>query len=350
MKRVGNLYHKISTYENLSLAIDNAVRHKNKKFKSVRRLIEHKDYYIIKLQKMLYTFDINLGENRTFTITQKNGKVRDITAPKLFPNQVIQWAVMQVISPIFMKSMYYYSIGSIPKRGGLMGKKYIEKIYRKDKSIRYILKLDIKKFYPSIDHDKLKALLRRKFKDEQLLKLLDLIIDSGGEKGLPIGYYSSQWLANFYLTNLDHYIKEELHIKYYIRYVDDMVLIDTNKRKLGKAKQAIDYYFKKNNYKVVIKDNWQKWKIHTRPLDFLGYKFYESNTYLRKSLYLTICRSVEKLKQKGFLTIKRAFSLTSLFGWLKHIKEKGRRIYNYYIKDSASKHILTSMISIYATN
>lgn len=345
MKRYGYIYEKIYSYENLELAIKCATRYKNKKKKNVRRLLDHKDYYIRKLQKMLYTGTYKLSENFTFTIRQKNGKEREITAPRLFPDQIIHWAVMNVLKPYFMKIMYPFNIGSIPKRGGIMGKKYIERVYKRDKKIRYILKLDIKKFYPSISHDKLKELLRTKFKDKRLLTLLDKIIDNGG-KGLPIGYYTSQWLANFYLTSLDHYIKEKLQIKYYVRYVDDMVLIDTNKRKLHKAKRLLDSYLLDNKYIIHIKDNWQLWKIDSRPLDFLGYRFTRDRILLRKKIYYNIVSGVEKIRHKGYCTFHRALSLSSLLGWLKHIKLIGRTLYEYYIKRTIAKKELSSIVSI----
>lgn len=90
------------------------------------------------------------------------------------------------------------------------------------------MKLDIKKYYPSIDKEILKNKFRRLFKDNDLLWLLDTVVDS--ENDIPIGFYTSQWFANFFLTDLDHYIKEILKVKYYIRYADDMILLGNNKK------------------------------------------------------------------------------------------------------------------------
>ena len=98
----------------------------------------------------------------------------------------------------------------------------------KDKgNTTYCLKLDIKKFYPSIDHAVLKMILRKKIKDVQLLALLDEIVDSA--PGVPIGNYLSQFFANLYLTYFDHWLKEEQQVKYYIRYADDMVILHRDK-------------------------------------------------------------------------------------------------------------------------
>ena len=131
------------------------------------------------------------------------------------------------------------------------------------------MKLDIKKYYPSIDKEILKNKFKKMFKDKELLWLLNTIIDS--EENVPIGFYTSQWFANFFLTDLDHYIKENLKIKYYIRYADDMVLFSNNKKNLHKARILIEEYLKKENLK--LKENYSLFKVDNRFIDFIGYKF-----------------------------------------------------------------------------
>lgn len=344
MKRVGFLYEKICDIDNIYKAIDK-VTEGRRNLKPCQRLLKRKEHYAYYLQRRLLEGNYILGKSGHFMLTQKNGKIREISVPRLFPDQVVHWAVCLVLKDLFMKGMYSHNVGSIEGRGGIAGKKYIDKIYAKDKTIKYCMKLDIKKFYPSIKHDKLKELFRKKIKDEQTLKLIDAIIDSDGDEGLPIGFYSSQWFANFYLQEIDHFIKEQLHIKYYVRYIDDMVMFDTNKRKLHKAKCALDKFLLDNNYGITIKENWQIWKIHSRPLDFLGYKFYKNKTLLRKTLFLSIMRSVNKIKKKGYCTIKRARSLSSLLGWLNHIPA-GRDCYVNLIKPIISKKRLAAIVSI----
>ena len=344
MKRVGHIYEKICTYENISKAIDKAVLGK-RKTKECMRIINNKDYYIRQIQNMLITQTYPMSQNRYKTIVSKTGKERHLIIPKFYPDRIIHWALCLQLEQLFMKGMYKHSIGSIPGRGGLMGKKYIERIINKDKKAKYILKLDIKHFYPSVSHSKLKELFRTKIKDEKTLTLIYRIIDNG-EEGLPIGYYTSQWFSNFYLEKLDHFIKEQLHIKYYVRYVDDMVLIDTNKRKLRKAKLAIDEFLLTGNYNLEIKENYQLWKIHTRPLDFLGYRFYKDKTLLRKSIFYGFNRRLRKIKKRGYCTIARARALASLLGWFKHISS-GRDYYVNNIKPIISKRRISTIISIY---
>ena len=116
--------------------------------------------------------------------------------------------------------MYYHSYGSLPGKGGHRGKKYIERWIRTDKeNTRYCLKMDIRKYFDSVSHDVVKDQMRRMIHDEEFLRVLFEVIDVT-DKGLPLGFYTSQWLANWHLTYLDYYIKQDLGAKYYMRYMD----------------------------------------------------------------------------------------------------------------------------------
>lgn len=345
MKRIGYIFEKISSVENLNAALDKACQHKRNKY-FVRRILDNREYYIQKLHNELVTETYKLNPNIQKVIYERSSqKQRALTIPKFYPDQVIQWAVCLQLEPIIMRGMDRYCCGSIPGRGGHYGKKYIDRIIEHDTKTKYVLKLDIRKFFQSVNNDKLKELLRRKIKDPKALRLIDAIIDNGGD-GLPIGYYTSQWFSNFYLEKLDHYIKEELRIRHYIRYVDDMVLLDTNKRKLHRAKDQIAAYLAENGYQVTIKDNWQLWKIHTRPLDFLGYRFYKHKTVLRKRIFYAMSHKVRLVKKRGYCTVKCARALISSLGWLKHIPG-GKHYYLNNIKPVISKRELTKIISTY---
>ena len=338
MKRIGYLYEKICDRENIKAAIRNASKGKRDR-EYVRRISENADYYADEISEMLKSKNYTFHPNRHKTI--KDGaslKERDITIPVFYPDQIIHWAVVQVLQPIFTKGMYRYSCGSVPRRGGIYAKNYIEKVQRK-KDARYVLKLDIRKFFPSVPHSELKKLLARKIKDKDTLSLLYAIIDNGGE-GLPIGYYTSQWFSNFYLQWIDHYIKETLKIKYYVRYVDDMVLIDPNKRKLRKAMRELSERLK--GYGLKIKENWQLWKRYSRPIDFVGYRFYEKYTLLRKRLLLRLMRTVKRISQFG-LNIQQARRFNSLIGWGTHINF--RNFYVGKIKPTVSKGLAKRYIS-----
>lgn len=175
----------------------------------------------------------------------------------------------------------------------------------------YCLKLDIKQFYPSINHDILKALLRRKFKDRDLLWLLDDIIDSS--VGVPIGNYTSQTFANFYLSGFDHWLKETKGVKYYFRYADDMVILSNDKQYLHRLLADIREYLDVE-LKLTVKHNYQVFIVDVRGIDFLGYVFYHTHVMIRKSIKKNFARM---LKWRP-----RQESIAPYLGWLKHCNGK----------------------------
>ena len=343
MKRVGFLYEKLYEMETLAEALKQACKGK-KKTKSVCYALAHKEEFLIWLADLLKQHKFVPGQNRIKTVFEPaSGKVRQIEIPPSLPDRVVHWAVCIVLKPIFMKGMYPYCIGSVPGRGGDKGRRYIKNILRRDKKIKYVMKLDIRKFFQSVSQDKMKALFRDKIKDKEMLDLLDMIIDAGSQ-GLPIGFYTSQWFSNFYLEKVDHFIKERLRIRYYVRNVDDMVMLDTNKRKLHRVLDALREYLRANDYAVEIKDNWQIWKLNSRPLDFLGFVFYKEKTQIRKRNFFRFMRRVTRVRKRGYCTLRAARGITSGIGWLKHLPH-GRHYYLNYIKPIISKGELRRIIS-----
>ena len=130
------------------------------------------------------------------------------------------------------------------------------------------------------------------------------------------GNYTSQWFANFYLQNLDHYIKEELKAPYYIRYMDDMLIFHRNKKELHKIKDKVEEDLKNEHLK--LKENWTLFKVDSRPIDFIGYRFYRGHTTLRSSNFLRIKRRIKKIYKKGTINYTDASSVLSYYGWIKH--------------------------------
>ena len=316
MKRVGNIYSRITSKENIAKAFTNAAKGKHER-KVVKDIWEKFDYYVGEVQKML--------ENKTYTpspyiiLKIQDGtrkKERIIFKPRFYPDQVIHWALMQQIEPIMMKGMYDLCCASVRNRGIKRASNYLKKNLVNDrKNTKYCLKLDIKKFYPNLDKEILKQKFRKKIKDNDVLHLLDMIIDSS-EEGVPIGNYTSQWFANFYLQDLDHYIKEKLQVKHYVRYMDDMLLFHRNKKELHKIRLAVNEFLEKEHLK--IKENWQLFKVDSRPLDFIGYRFYRGYTTLRDSNFLRIKRRIKKVYKKGKINYLDASAIISYVGWLKH--------------------------------
>lgn len=237
--------------------------------------------------------------------------------------------------------MYEYCCASVKNRGVHYAIRYIKKILVRDrKNTKYCLQLDIKKFYQSIDKNILKDKLRYIIKDRQTLILLDTIIDSCEDEGLPIGNFTSQHFANFFLQNLDHYIKEKLKVKYYIRYMDDLLLFGANKKKLHIIKNNIIEYLKKE--KLEVKNNWKLFKTDSRPVDFIGFRFYRGHTTLRRGNFLRSKRRIKRISKKKILSYKDASAVISYYGIMKHTNSfKMKKNYVYpFIKIKKCKGVI----------
>jgi retron-type reverse transcriptase len=294
----------------------------------VRRVLANREDCIDEIQHLLITQTYRPSPYREKIICEgANRKERHISIPKFFPDQIIQWAVLLQIIPILEKGMDPFCCGSVPVRGRDYARRYIQRWLEHDpRGTRYCLKLDVHHFYPSIRHDQLKAMLRRKIKDEKLLRLLGLIIDSA--PGLPIGNVTSQWLANFYLQGLDHFIREQLHARYYVRNMDDMVIFSPNKRKLGRVKNAIKVYL--HSLGLALNPKWQKFRTDSRGVDFLGFRFFHNRTILRRAVMLKISRKVRQTAKKKSWNPHNCKSILSYLGWFQHTDNY--KMYQQWVK------------------
>lgn len=328
MKRINNVFEKIVDKNNIQKAIFNASKGKKNRA-SVKKILNNTVYYTEEIHKILVegTYN-NSGYNKMKIKDGARKKERIIYKPKFYPDQIVHWALMQQIQDILQRGMHEYCCASVPGRGIHYASKYIKKILVKDrKNTKYCLKLDIKKFYPSISQKVLKWKFYKIIKDKKALELIFKIVEST-ESGLPIGNYTSQWFANYYLQDLDHFIKEDLKVPYYVRYMDDMLLFYRNKKELHKIKNRIEEYLKFEELK--LKENWQLFKVDSRPIDFIGYRFYRNYTTIRKSNFLRIKRRIKRIYKKGKLNYKDATAVISYYGWIKH--SNSNKIIKKYIK------------------
>lgn len=317
MKRVGNLYEKITSLDNLALAHRHAKRGKGW-YREVRAIDADPDSYLNELQRLLLTQSYQTSEYFTFTKREKE-KERVIYKLPYFPDRVCQWAIIQVIEPYLIKYMTRDTYSAIPGRGIHSCKDRVQRDMRRDpEGTMYCLKLDVRKFYPSINHDVLKQTYRRLFKDKELLWLLDEIIDSTpGDTGIPIGNYLSQYSGNLYLARFDHYVKEVLRVKYYYRYMDDMVILGPDKAELHRLKTLIEDYLKRE-LKLQLKSNWQVFPTQVRGVDFVGYRIFKDYVLLRKSIARDFKRKMRKMANKKALSDHDRATIQAYKGWLKH--------------------------------
>lgn len=313
MKRYNNLYEKICDIENLRMAHKMARKGKNW-YEEVKMVDANPDKYLYKLQEDLINKTYKTSSYETFTKVDK-GKIREISKLPYYPDRICQWAIMLQIEPIIIGSLIYDTYASLPKRGIHIALDRVKSAIHNVKETQYCFKFDIKKYFPNIDHDILKVLIRKKIKDKDLLWLLDEIIDSC-ENGIPIGNYLSQYFANFYLSYFDHWMKEEMKCNYYFRYMDDVVVLSDTKKHLHKLKEKVEEYLS-TNLKLRLKENWQIFPTFTRGIDFVGYRIFKDYVLLRKSTVRNIKYKIKKFKKRKPKDYDLNF-IMSYMGWLEY--------------------------------
>lgn len=277
---------------------------------------ENPDKYLLEIQQMLMNKTYKVSSYNYKTINDR-GKQRLLAKLPYYPDRIIQWAIMLVIGPILDKNFCYHTCASLPQRGASRAQKLLRKYIRQCNDEPYCLKLDIYHFYPSIDKEILKSQLETKFKDKELLQLLFQIIDSYKLTGIPIGSYLSQYLANFYLSGFDHYLKEQLKCKFVIRYMDDIVIIADNKEFLHNILTVVEEYLD-INLNLKLKPNYQIFPVKSRGVDFVGYRQFIGYSLLRKSTTIRMKKKMKKLQSRTQLSYSDCCSIRSYYGWLSH--------------------------------
>lgn len=313
MKRIGNLYNDIISIDNLKLA-DQIARKGKKKQYGVINHIKNEEQNIWDLHISLRDKTYNTGEYKTFTVYEPKERI----VYKLdYIHRIVHHAIMNYLEKMFVSSFTKDTYACIKGRGILKAANSIQKCLNEFHGTPYCLKLDIRKFYPSVDHEILKSMLRRKIKDNDLLWLLDEIIDSA--PGLPIGNYLSQYFSNFYLSPLDHFLKEDLKVKNYWRYADDIIIVADNIKDLHYILYQIkDFIGTKLN--LDVKDNYQCFPVGNRGIDTMGYVFRKKYRLLRKSIKKRFARML-----------------------IKNDNQKSRAGYNGWVKHCNSRHLIKKL-------
>lgn len=316
MKRHGQLFDKITDLGNI-IAAHNMAKRGKAHYKEVQAVNMHPEYYCGYIRECL--------KHRTFTTseytleTKHDGrKVREIYKLPYFPDRIVQHALLQICIPIWQPTFIRDTYQSVIGRGTHDARKRVEKAI-KDKPPQYALKFDISKYYPSIDNEILKRIIRDKIKCTDTLWLIDDIIDSS--KGIPIGNYTSQYFGNLYLTPFDWWVKQELRIKHYFRYCDDIVILGESAAYCHAMK---DQMFPKllKDYGLTVKGNWQVFPVEDRGLDFVGYVFKSGETRLRQSIAKGFKGKARAVKRVTMNQHQAMSGLMSYWGWIKHANAK----------------------------
>ena len=341
MKRIGNIFDEVISLENLRLADEKARKGKLKSY-GVRVHDKNREANLLALHESLKKGTFKTSKYHIFTIYEP--KERLIYRLPYYPDRILHHAIMNVLEPIWVSVFNKNTYSCIKNRGIHKCAKDVKQALKQDPDgTRYCLKIDVRKFYPSINHEILKKVVRRKIKDGRLLALLDEIIDS--VDGVPIGNYLSQYFANLFLAYFDHWLKEEKRVKYYWRYADDIVVLAPDKESLHALLRDIRAYMKRLQLKV--KRNHQVFPVDARGIDFLGFVFYHDHTLLRKSIKQNLCRRVAKLNKRKKQPTKAAYkqAICSWWGWCKysdsiHLFDKLSKSFPYEIKFNRTKRAL----------
>lgn len=262
---------------------------------------------------------------RTPKIIFEHGKRRKIYMPDI-NEQWLHHIIVLILEPIITATAYKYSCGSFPGRGSHYGKRKIEQWLLHDlNGTRRFAKMDIRHFYDSIRIDILMRELNIRIKDEWFLYIVGLCL-KGFIRGIPLGFYISQWLANYLLEPLDRLITETLGMNKLLRYMDDIVIFASNKKVLHNAIIEIKKLLGRR-FRLKLKHNWQVCKFYYqngkriigRPLDFMGFIFYRTRTVIRKKIMLSATRLASKMNRekeanRGYFQ-KHIEAMLSYMGW-----------------------------------
>lgn len=315
VKRVGNLFDKFVSIENLSKAAKNAQKGKKHRL-DVIAFNEHFDENIKKLQTMLMNGGYTTSEYYIFEIVE-NGKVREVADLPFYPDRIVHWALMLVLNKVMVKGLIHTTYAALPGRGMHKTHKDLIKALKNDDAI-YFLKIDVEKYFPSVEKDIMYSSIKRHVKDKKILSLCKQIIYEYPLPGIPIGNYTSQYFANFYLSPIDHFMKEKYHCKYYFRYMDDIVILGWNKAWLHRVLKKIKELA--SNIGLKIKDNWCIRPV-SQGIDFVGFVSYKTHSLIRKRTKIRmkkVCKTAQKhLEEDGYLTEHDIGAINSYHGYSK---------------------------------
>ncbi len=290
MKRKGNLFDRVCSFENIHLAYLKA--RKGKRFKKdVLSFSCELEKNLILIKKDLEEQTYKHGRYKEFIV--QDSKKRLIRAP-LFKDRVVHHALCNIIEPIFEKSFILDSYACRKNKGVHKGIKKL-KVFLKDNKDEYCLKCDISKYFDSINQNILLKIIKNKIKDQKVIWFIGEIINSFNQEtriGIPIGNLTSQLFANIYLNELDQFVKHSLKQKKFIRYMDDFLILG-NKKELQEIKEDTRSFLER---KLHLHFNSKKAEVFPilKGIDFLGYVIFKEYILLRKS---TIKRLLKKLKR-----------------------------------------------------
>lgn len=341
MKRANHLFEKLISEDNLRLAILTVnASHRwhphHKANKTVLRVEADVEGFIQKLRDIFLNGYEAAPPRLARRWDRSAGKWRDIAEPRLWPDQYVHHAVIQVLEPVMMKGMDPFCCGSIKGRGIHYGMKAIKKWLRTDrKGTKYAQELDIHHFYDSLTVETVMARLRQLVKDRRMLEVCERLM----KHGVLIGAYFSQWFANTVLQPLDRMIRESGLCTHYIRYMDNFTVFGPNKRKLRKLRALIEDWLEERGMK--LNGKWQLYPTAKRTVAALGYRFGRGFTLLRKRNLVRLKRSLSECRRvmgrHRKIRPMLAQGLLSRLGQMKHCNHV--RFFEKYVEQGLQRKL-----------
>lgn len=353
MKSFNGLFEAMTDHEEIKRAIREAADHKKRR-PEVKRALREIDEKAEEIRKKLLSGKWHPPKHSKSRLCEgSHKKTRMIEKPRWDDEQIVHHVLMRQFRKIVLPRFYRYSCGSIPGRGPHYAVKTMKRWRDGYQGERfYVAELDIKSFYDSVDVTILKAMLRKTIRDKRYLDVLFRVIDTGAP-GLPKGFYTSPWLANFLLTPLDNHITQNLRPDHYLRYMDNMFLFARSKKKLHRMVREISEYLGVNLH-LRLKEDWQVFRFEGesrkakkeppqitsatgkkkkpkrppgRAINCLGFVIHNNRITMRKSILKRARAKANRMHRKRRCTRKDASAIISYMGWFSHTDT-----YKYYLK------------------
>lgn len=329
---------------NLKRARKNAMKGMNKE--SHQSLFWLDDRNLYRLSALLLSGKYRADSPCRFSVVDKyTAKIRQIDAPTLKD---------KIVQPLQQKMMGYmikHTLASLPGRGIEYGRKLLKHFAcHGGKDVKYVVKWDIQHFYEEVDVRQVLNLLSKRIRDSRVVNLIWECLYRR-EHGLLLGSYLSQWIANIVLSPVDHWVKEEMRVKHYIRYMDDSVAFFPSKKKAREFASKLLAFVRKLGLtvKTVGRGAIMIWKWESQSLDMIAYKTHRNGKQkLRRKIYLCLMRMVRRIRRAGSASRKQARSILSRWGYVKHSDCKDLQseialfVQKYKIKEAAKTWKLES--------
>lgn len=291
MIRIGGVFNDIASMDVLDEAAKKACSSR-KNIIEVQDFLVRRDELLLRLREQLLDGTFVSSRYRMFTVKER-GKERFVADLPLYPDRILHWAICIVVEERLNRKLIDQSYGS---RKGMGYHDAVKRVYdylQDDSRLRYALVVDVKKFFASIDKDILKRKLERAFKDRRFLDLMFGLIDDYPYSGIPIGNRYSPMLANLYLSEMDHTLKEKYHVHYLVAFMDDRCILGYSKKWLRSILHVMERMLA--DIGLELKPNYQIFPIDSRGIPFLGYRIFTDHILLNKQTKKRMQRAAARI-------------------------------------------------------